>query len=145
MYFTTIFLKDSPLLFLPLCSPSSCSCRGAPEGFAGADRLQEETGARVSRSEGHLTISRLPWVIFSLTLLSFFILRRATSHSLPFLSSLPHFSSVCACLSPPLPLFCLSLFPWLSKSSSSISCLYNYTWISYWNDNAAQANDRFLY
>lgn len=39
---------------------SSFSCRGAPEGSAGADRLQEATGAGVSRSEGHLTVSRLP-------------------------------------------------------------------------------------
>lgn len=36
------------------------SCRGAPEGSAGADRLQEATGAGVPRSEGHLAVSCLP-------------------------------------------------------------------------------------
>lgn len=34
--------------------------RGAPEGPAGADRLQEEAGAGVPRSEGHLAVPRLP-------------------------------------------------------------------------------------
>lgn len=53
-------------VFLLPSSPDRCvsrfSCRGAPEGSAGADWLQEETGAGVSRSKGHVTLSRLPWV-----------------------------------------------------------------------------------
>ncbi|CAF92834.1 unnamed protein product [Tetraodon nigroviridis] len=40
------------------------SCRGASEGSAGADRLQEAAGAGVPRSERHFAISCLPYVVF---------------------------------------------------------------------------------
>ncbi|CAF92830.1 unnamed protein product, partial [Tetraodon nigroviridis] len=38
--------------------------RGASEGSAGADRLQEAAGAGVPRSERHFAISCLPYVVF---------------------------------------------------------------------------------
>lgn len=67
-YFTAFISNTLSYLSLSIFifpSPSpSCSCRGAPEGVAGADRLQEETGAGVSRSERHFTVPCLPWVIF---------------------------------------------------------------------------------